>query len=152
MLLILMIMMRWAVLYTCYCTVRRREEVAEACLSPAAGPAGAKPSTSSSLSTSKVVAAPKPSTSAWSVLPQSTSAQSTMTSTSLFEMAGVSVGSFYCDYCNVFCNSETQLDAHCASAKHKLNISSDREHQWNFRPPPLTVADGQYTLCLRWVH
>ena len=139
----------------CY-TVRRREEVVEACLKPkstvTAAAAAAIPSSSSSSSSSqgrgasRVVAAPAPATSAWTALPQSSSVT---TETSLFEMAGVPIGAFYCDYCNVFCNSETQLDAHCASAKHKLSISSDREHQWNFRPPPLTVADGQYTLCLR---
>jgi len=95
----------------------------------------------------KVVAAAVPVKSAWTALPQSSETVKT-DSSSLFE-AAVPIGSYYCDYCNIFCNSETQLDAHCAAAKHKLNISSDREHQWNFRPPPLIVADGQYTLCQR---
>ena len=133
----------------CVCAVRRREDVVEACLKPATptAAAAAAATSSSSVSRSKVVAAPMPLTSAWSVLPHSTTADTA--AASLFDMAAVSAGSFYCDYCNVFCNSETQLDAHCASAKHKLNISSDRERQWNFRPPPLTVANGQYTLCVR---
>jgi len=137
-------------------TVRRREDVAEACVKPATAAAAAPakrrpppPSSSSSVSQRKVVAAPVPSTSAWSVLPQSAGGAAATPAVSLFDLGGVSDGSFYCDYCNVFCNSESQLDAHCASAKHKLNISSDREHQWNYRPPPLTVAGGQYTLCPR---
>jgi len=154
-------------------TVRCREDVAEACAKPAtattttttttttatptptstaaAAATAARPppsSWSSSVSHRKVVAAPVPSTSAWSALPSSSGA-AVAPAVSLFEMGGVSDGSFYCDYCNVFCNSESQLDAHCASAKHKLNISSDRERQWNFRPPPLIVAGGQYTLCSR---
>ena len=132
----------------CCGVVRRREDVAQAYTKSAAtataAAAGAKPSSSGSRS--HVIAAPLPATSAWTALPRSTSDTADM---SLFETASVPVGSFYCDYCNIFCNSETQLDAHCASTKHKLNISSDREHQWNFRPPPLTVADGQYTLCPR---
>jgi len=151
------------------CAVRRREDVAEACLKPSTStcpkpplvlnnaPAVTKPPppplpSSSLAKRSRVVAAPVPSTSAWSVPPQpATSAEEDTSSTlSLFDMArGVAVGTFYCDYCNVFCNSETQLDAHCASAKHKLNISSDCERQWNFRPPPLTIANGQYTRCMR---
>ena len=133
-------------------TVRRREDVAEACAKPATAAtatpttAAAKKAIPSSLASQrKVVAAPVPSTSAWSALPTSAGG----TASTPFDMGGVSDGSFYCDYCNVFCNSESQLDAHCASAKHKLNISSDREHQWNYRPPPLTVADGQYTVCPR---
>ena len=147
------------------CQVRRREEVAEACLKPTAAARSTTTTTATTTtatraagrsmtsSHNKLVAAPAPSTSAWSAVPQSTSDGPTSSmSLSLFDMAGVSVGSFYCDYCNVFCNSESQLDAHCASAKHKLNISSDREHQWNFRPPPLTVTGGQYMLCLRSHH
>ena len=133
-------------------TVRRREDVAEACAKPAVAAAAAKPApslSSSSVSRRKVVAAPVPSKPAWSALPQTAGGAAAAPAVSLFDMGGVSDGSFYCDYCNVFCNSESQLDAHCASAKHKLNISSDREHQWNYRPPPLTVALGQYTLCPR---
>lgn len=131
--------------------MRRREEVAEACAAAAATAVTAKPaSVSSSASQRKVVVAPVPSTSAWSVLPPSAGGgAASAPAVSLFDMGGVSDGSFYCDYCNVFCNSELQLDAHCASAKHKLSISSDREHQWNYRPPPLTVAGGQYSLCPR---
>lgn len=148
----------WSALLHCNCAVRRREDVVESHTEPATAAAAtaataAKPSSSSSSSVSGrskvVVVAPAPATSAWTALPQSTSAPAAQ---SLFEVAGLSVGSFYCDYCNVFCNSETQLDAHCTSAKHKLNISSDREHQWNYRPPPLTVADGHYSLCPRSHH
>jgi len=145
--------------------VRRREDVAEICAkslaattatttttTSAAGAAAAVAKrpvlSSSSVSRKKVVEAPMPSTSAWSVSSKSVSGSS-MTPVSLFDECGVSVGSYYCDYCNVFCNSESQLDAHCAATKHKLNVSSDRERQWNYRPPPLTVTDGQYTLCPR---
>lgn len=56
---------------------------------------------------------------------------------------------FCCDYCDVSCNSENQLNTHCSSAKHKLNVNSDKERKWNFRPPPRDVLGGNYRLCQR---
>jgi len=151
----------------CLFAVRRREDVAEACTNFVKQPATSTcpkppaipnapavtrpihPPPSALAKRSRVVAAPVPSTSAWSVPPQPVTVAEEDTATLFDQAPGVAVGSYYCDYCNVFCNSETQLDAHCASAKHKLNISSDRERQWNFRPPPLTVANGLYKRCMR---
>ena len=51
--------------------------------------------------------------------------------------------------CNfsVQCNSQKQWDEHCASEKHMFNVNSDKEHQWNFRPPPWGVASSNYQIC-----
>lgn len=59
--------------------------------------------------------------------------------------------SFYCCYCSLVCNSQAQLEAHCSSSRHVLNVNSDRDRQWNFHQPPWNVLNGNYKLCIRFV-
>ncbi|KAK2142420.1 hypothetical protein LSH36_958g00101 [Paralvinella palmiformis] len=56
---------------------------------------------------------------------------------------------YSCQFCGVGCNSRVQLEIHCASKKHKENIDSDREQQWNYRHPPLDRRVEDYRLCPR---
>ncbi|XP_033763482.1 LOW QUALITY PROTEIN: helicase with zinc finger domain 2-like [Pecten maximus] len=53
----------------------------------------------------------------------------------------------YCAYCGKQCNSQKQWDEHCASERHNFNVSSDKEHQWNYRQPPWGVPGSSYELC-----
>ena len=58
-------------------------------------------------------------------------------------------GEFYCPFCPSFCTSSEQWNEHCASEKHCFNIYSDRDHCWNYRPPPLHILNPeQYKLCV----
>lgn len=53
----------------------------------------------------------------------------------------------YCAYCGKQCNSQKQWDEHCASERHNFNVSSDKEHQWNYRQPPWGMPGSNYELC-----
>ena len=59
---------------------------------------------------------------------------------------------YICSYCNVSCNSENQFNEHCSSSRHKLNVNSDKERDWNCRPPPPDVTGGKYCLCERFAN
>lgn len=58
---------------------------------------------------------------------------------------------FYCYYCGKPCNSQTQLELHCSSPRHILNVNSDNDKQWNFHQPPWNVQNGNYRLCIQLV-
>ena len=60
-------------------------------------------------------------------------------------------GTFYCTFCTKYFNSQEALSDHCLSSEHKFNVSSDKEHQWNYRAPPWTVSRGNFKLCEKWV-
>ncbi|OWF53235.1 helicase with zinc finger domain 2-like [Mizuhopecten yessoensis] len=55
----------------------------------------------------------------------------------------------YCAYCGKQCNSQKQWDEHCASERHNFNVSSDKEHQWNYRQPPWGMPGSNYELCAK---
>jgi len=54
---------------------------------------------------------------------------------------------FYCTFCSEYFDSQEALNIHCQSSGHKFNVSSDKEHQWNYRSPPWTVSGGNFTIC-----
>jgi hypothetical protein len=56
----------------------------------------------------------------------------------------------YCIYCGVTCNSESQFNIHCSSAKHKLSVNSDKDREWTFRPPPIGLPASEYRLCEKY--
>jgi len=60
-------------------------------------------------------------------------------------------GPFYCTFCTEYFHRQEDLSAHSQSAEHKFNVSSDKEHPWNYRDPPWTVLHGNFKLCDKWV-
>jgi len=53
---------------------------------------------------------------------------------------------FYCTYCSKHCDSQQSLDNHCQTPEHDFNVTSDKQHQWNYRSPPWTT-NGHFSLC-----
>ena len=60
------------------------------------------------------------------------------------------ISSYYCSFCHKYFKKQDDLEEHCADAEHKLNVNSDKERQWNHRPPPWDVADGNYKMCSKY--
>ncbi len=42
----------------------------------------------------------------------------------------------YCQICERFCNSQSQLEEHCESIDHRLKTSLDSGENWQWRDPP----------------
>jgi len=60
-------------------------------------------------------------------------------------------GPFFCTFCTKYFDSQTTFSDHVLCSEHKFNVSSDKEHQWNYRAPPWTASSGNFKLCDKWV-
>uniref|UniRef100_A0ABM0MGU2 Helicase with zinc finger domain 2-like n=1 Tax=Saccoglossus kowalevskii TaxID=10224 RepID=A0ABM0MGU2_SACKO len=59
------------------------------------------------------------------------------------------ISAYYCDYCGKSCDTKINFQQHCTSSKHKQRVMTDkdREHEWQYRPPPWNTKNLQ--ICPR---